>query len=103
MTPFMDENFLLRNEPAPDSRPPLPLRRDQKIALIGPYADSQDIVGMWAIHAVRDPVVTVKRAFGERLGEGGGGHHQNHSQNHANNLFHSHSPFAFGLYFQVHF
>ncbi len=67
-----DESLvLLRNEPAPDGRPPLPLRRDQKIALIGPYADSQDIVGMWAIHADRDPVVTVKRAFGERLGEGG--------------------------------
>ena len=30
----------------------LPLKRNkQKIALIGPYADSLDIVGMWAVHA----------------------------------------------------
>ena len=67
-----DESLvLLRNKPVDDGRPLLPLRRGQKIALIGPYADSQDIVGMWAIHADRDPVVTVKHAFGERLGEEG--------------------------------
>lgn len=28
----------------------LPLNKDQKIALIGPYADSQELIGLWAVH-----------------------------------------------------
>lgn len=48
----------------------LPLaKRGQKIALIGPYADSQDIIGMWAIHAKREHSVTVRAAMAQMLGE----------------------------------
>lgn len=57
---------LLKNDGA------LPLKkRGQKIALIGPYADSQDIIGMWAIHADRRHSVTVRAAMAEILGEDG--------------------------------
>lgn len=46
----------------------LPLKkRGQKIALIGPYADSQDIIGMWAIHADKSHSITVKAAMAEML------------------------------------
>ena len=44
-----------------------------RIALIGPYADSKDIVGMWAIHANRAYSHTVREAFAEELGEDGFG------------------------------
>lgn len=46
----------------------LPLKKKgQKIALIGPYSDSQDIVGMWAIHADKSHSVTIKAAMAEVL------------------------------------
>ena len=42
----------------------LPLKRNkQKIALIGPYADSLDIVGMWAVHADHKHSITIKPAM----------------------------------------
>lgn len=42
----------------------LPLKRNkQKIALIGPYADSLDIVGMWAVHADHKHSITIKQAM----------------------------------------
>lgn len=53
---------LLRNE-----RQTLPLRGGQKIALMGPYADSKDLNGMWAVHGDRDAVVTLKTAFENEL------------------------------------
>ncbi len=57
---------LLKNENA------LPLKKTgQKIALIGPYADSRDIIGMWAIHADKRHAVTVRAAMAEVLGVNG--------------------------------
>lgn len=49
----------------------LPLsRQGQKIALIRPYADNPNIIGMWAIHADRKYSVTLKAALEEVLGKG---------------------------------
>lgn len=45
--------------------------KEQKLALIGPYGDSQDIIGMWAVHADRKYAVTIKKAMEERLGKDG--------------------------------
>ncbi len=50
----------------------LPLCREdfqgeKKIALIGPFADNRDSLGMWAIHGDKDAVVTVKQAFLENI------------------------------------
>lgn len=42
----------------------LPLAKTgQKIALIGPYSDSKDIIGMWAVHADRARAVTLRAAM----------------------------------------
>ncbi len=30
----------------------LPLKKDAKVALIGPYANSQKLIGMWAIQKI---------------------------------------------------
>ena len=50
--------FFLKNDDI------LPLKRNkQKIALIGPYADSLDIVGMWAVHADHKHSITIKQAM----------------------------------------
>lgn len=50
----------------------LPLKKQgQKIALIGPYADNQDIIGLWAVHADRKHSVTVKAAMEKILGKDG--------------------------------
>ena len=57
---------LLRNEGQV-----LPLAKEGgRLALVGPYADSKEIVGMWAIHADRSHSCTVKEAFDAVLGEG---------------------------------
>lgn len=45
----------------------LPIRQGEKVALIGPYADSKELNGIWAIYADRKQVVTLKTAFEERL------------------------------------
>lgn len=45
----------------------LPIRKGEKVALIGPYADSNELNGIWAIYADRKQVVTLKTAFAERL------------------------------------
>ncbi len=46
----------------------LPIKsNDKKIALIGPYADSQDLIGLWAVHGRREEVVTLKTALEEKL------------------------------------
>lgn len=41
----------------------------KKIALIGPYADMPNMLGMWAIHGDRSAVITLKTAFEEVLTE----------------------------------
>lgn len=47
----------------------LPLKKDgQKIALIGPYADSLDIIGMWAVHADRRHSITIRQAMEQIVG-----------------------------------
>ena len=35
----------------------LPLKKGCRIAVIGPYADNQDALGMWAIHGNKENVV----------------------------------------------
>lgn len=46
----------------------LPLqKRGQKIALIGPYADSTDVIGMWAIHSDKSRALTLKNAMEQVL------------------------------------
>lgn len=39
-----------------------------KLALIGPFADNRDALGMWAIHGDQDAVVTIRQAFSETPG-----------------------------------
>lgn len=46
----------------------LPIRsKSKKIALIGPYADSKDLIGLWAIHGDREDVVTLKTGMEEQF------------------------------------
>lgn len=45
----------------------LPLSGSEKIALLGPYADSRDLNGLWAIHGDRTQVATLKTACQEAL------------------------------------
>jgi beta-glucosidase len=45
----------------------LPLTKNKKIALIGPYADNQDLNGLWAVYGDKNQVVTLKTAFEEIL------------------------------------
>lgn len=49
----------------------LPLAKGEgvpRVALIGPYANSKDVIGMWAIHADKSHSVTLAEAFEEVLG-----------------------------------
>lgn len=64
-----DESMvLLRNQEVAGGHA-LPLAKEgERIALIGPYADSKDIVGMWAIHADRSHSLTVREAMAQALG-----------------------------------
>lgn len=39
-----------------------------RVALVGPYANSKDVIGMWAIHADKSHSVTLAQAFEEVLG-----------------------------------
>jgi len=45
----------------------LPLSIDQKIALIGPYCNSQDLIGLWAVHGDTKDVISIEKAFSEQL------------------------------------
>ncbi len=46
----------------------LPLAvNDKKIALIGPYADSKSLIGLWAVHADESNNKTLKDVFSEKL------------------------------------
>lgn len=55
---------LLKNE-----RQTLPLKKGQKVALIGPYGECKDLIGLWAVHADTADVPTLKEAMEEALGE----------------------------------
>ncbi len=48
----------------------LPLNQEQKIALMGPYADSRDLNGLWAVYGDRSKVITLKTAFAEVIKAG---------------------------------
>ena len=47
----------------------LPIKNHPKIALIGPYSDSKDITGLWAVFADREKTVTLRQAMEERFGK----------------------------------
>ncbi|MBU5481468.1 beta-glucosidase BglX [Blautia sp. MSJ-19] len=47
----------------------LPIKNHPKIALIGPYADSKDITGLWAVFADREKTVTLRQAMEEHFGK----------------------------------
>ncbi|MEI5989867.1 hypothetical protein A5881_001360 [Enterococcus termitis] len=50
---------LLQNE-----RDVLPLTPNQeKVLLVGPYGDNQELIGLWAVHGKREDVVTIKKGF----------------------------------------
>lgn len=55
---------LLKNE-----KHVLPIKEDQKIALIGPYADNFAITGEWSMFSERKNIVTIKQALEERIGK----------------------------------
>lgn len=42
-----------------NNRQALPLKKNTKIALIGPYADNKNLIGMWAIHGNPQDTVTI--------------------------------------------
>ncbi|MGB5945019.1 glycoside hydrolase family 3 N-terminal domain-containing protein [Paenisporosarcina sp.] len=45
----------------------LPLNKNKNIALIGPFANSGDILGPWSALGVREEAVTLKKAFEKHL------------------------------------
>lgn len=45
----------------------LPLSTEKKVALIGPYSDSQELIGLWAVHGDVKDVVSIQSAFTEKL------------------------------------
>lgn len=47
----------------------LPLRKEQKIAVLGPYADNHEMMGLWAVYGDKEKVVTLKTAMEEYMGE----------------------------------
>lgn len=47
----------------------LPLSKDKKVALIGPYADYSGIFGMWSFTTKPEMVVTVKQGFLNQVSE----------------------------------
>jgi beta-glucosidase len=61
---------LLKNSPAQDSAPVLPLSANAKIALIGPLADdAPDMLGSWSGPASRpEDVVTLRTALVQKIG-----------------------------------
>lgn len=46
---------------------PLNPHGNQRVALIGPYADEQELLGLWAVHGERKDTVTIKAGFLEYL------------------------------------
>ncbi len=47
----------------------LPIARHKKVALVGPYANEKSLVGLWALTAERDRVITFKEAMESKAGE----------------------------------
>jgi beta-glucosidase len=47
----------------------LPLSKDKKIALIGPYADEKSLVGLWAFFANKENITTLKTAMENKIGD----------------------------------
>lgn len=47
----------------------LPISKNKRIALIGPYADNFAITGDWSIFSERENIVTIKQALEERIGQ----------------------------------
>lgn len=45
----------------------LPLKRDKKVALIGPFADNGDILGPWSWHGSREKSVTLGKGFLQKI------------------------------------
>lgn len=43
----------------------LPLKPGIKVALIGPYADNPDIIGLWAVYGEKSRSITLKQALNE--------------------------------------
>lgn len=42
----------------------LPLKPNkEKVLLVGPYGDNQELIGLWAVHGKREDVVTIKKGF----------------------------------------
>lgn len=54
---------LLKNEPKV-----LPLKKDSKIAVIGPYADNVAILGSWSIYSDKARIPTLKETFEKMVG-----------------------------------
>ncbi len=52
-----------------DEKHVLPIKKNQKIALIGPYADNFAITGEWSMFSERENIVTIKQALEERIGK----------------------------------
>ena len=52
-----DSAVLLKNESV------LPLKKGQKVALIGPFADSKDLCGCWAFSTRKNETVSLKEGF----------------------------------------
>ncbi len=63
-----EQSFVLLKNASVAGRPVLPLSSGQKVALIGPLADSQDdMLGEWAVSAHSEDVVNLRQALAGRL------------------------------------
>lgn len=62
---------LLKNEPGNDGLPVLPLKKEEKIAWIGPYVDNRELHSSWAICGQAEDAVSIRDAVGQwRTDEG---------------------------------
>ena len=61
---------LLKNEGGILPIDPACVDGPSRIALIGPYARSRELVGLWAVHADLDRVETLEQALSDELGPG---------------------------------
>ncbi|MHC5228112.1 beta-glucosidase BglX [Enterococcus sp. LJL99] len=51
-----------------NNREVLPLAANQeKVLLVGPYGDNQELIGLWAVHGQGSDVVTIKKGFEQYL------------------------------------
>ncbi|GAB2567660.1 glycoside hydrolase family 3 N-terminal domain-containing protein [Gracilibacillus alcaliphilus] len=57
----LESCVLLKNEQV------LPLTKTQKVALIGPFADSGDILGQWSWQGSKEDAVTLRQGFANQL------------------------------------